>query len=624
MAGAPPAFARVPKPTRFLRRAKVLRLPATVVFAGLGGLSVAASAQDPGSRAPPAAGTIGRPRIVDDPASDGWLTEQFARRTDKTLKKWASHVSRNEPLDPGEIDHFVHESFACGELRPAPLERAYLDDAVTVWRPGAGAIEAARGDAHRGGAGFARALERLFEPAAGASSRRTAIKTIRVRADTTPPETFVRIEFFAAREGSVVQQVSHWTCRWSIGPGDDPGLLVGIDVEGFEEVEARATAGTLFADCTVHVLGGNECFEAQLLPGSEEWLERMDQRIGYDTRGHQGVAIGDVDGDGLDDVYVCQAGGLPNRLFLHQADGTARDVSAQAGVDWLETTHGALFVDFDGDGDQDLAVGTGFDVLLLANDGKGRFVRAGLLPLTRPTLSLAAADYDNDGDVDLYACVFHPDGADPGSLAHPIPLHDASNGGRNRLFRNDTRRGGDFFFTDVTAESGLDENNTRWSYAAAFEDYDNDGDQDLYVANDFGRNNLYRNDGGRFRDVAAQSGAEDRSFGMSAAWGDFNRDGWIDLHVGNMFSSAGNRVTYQRNFKPGIPREMAEAYQYLARGNSTFQNLGGGTFADVSVESNATMGRWAWSSLFLDANNDGWEDVFVCNGYLTNREPDDL
>ena len=80
-----------------------------------------------------------------------------------------------------------------------------------------------------------------------------------------------------------------------------------------------------------------------------------------------------------------------------------------------------------------------------------------------------------------------------------MPYHDANNGGRNVLLRNDGR----WRFSHATVRAGLDVKNRRFSYAAAWEDFDNDGDQDLYVANDFGRNNLYRNDSGRFTDIAA-------------------------------------------------------------------------------------------------------------------------
>ncbi|MCA9211690.1 MAG: VCBS repeat-containing protein, partial [Planctomycetales bacterium] len=154
--------------------------------------------------------------------------------------------------------------------------------------------------------------------------------------------------------------------------------------------------------------------------------------------------------------------------------------------------------------------------------------------------------------------------------------------------------------------------------------YDNDGDQDLYVANDFGRNNLYRNEGGRFVDVAAAAGVEDMSAGMSVSWGDYDRDGLIDLYVGNMFSSAGNRITYQRRFRDDPSNELRAKFQRHARGNTLFRNLGDGSFEDVSVASNVEMGRWSWGSNFVDFNNDGWDDLLVGNGMVTSVDPHDL
>ena len=183
---------------------------------------------------------------------------------------------------------------------------------------------------------------------------------------------------------------------------------------------------------------------------------------------------------------------------------------------------------------------------------------------------------------------------------------------------------GGFRFGDVTAQVGLDQNNTRWSFAAAWEDFDRDGDPDLYVANDFGRNSLYRNDSGRFTDVAAGAGVEDMAAGMSVAWGDFNRDGGADLYIGNMFSAAGNRVSYQRQFAPGAGD--VPGLQRMARGNTLFAAAGdgAGNFTDVSVAAGVTAGDWAWSSAFADLNNDGWQDLVVANGYLTNSRQDDL
>ena len=147
------------------------------------------------------------------------------------------------------------------------------------------------------------------------------------------------------------------------------------------------------------------------------------------------------------------------------------------------------------------------------------------------------------------------------------------------------------------------------------------------MANDFGRNNLYRCDRSpdgsvKFKDAAAGAGVEDISAGMSASWGDADNDGRPDLYVSNMWSSAGNRVTYQRRFREGSG--ALSSFQRHAKGNSLFQNAGDGTFHDVSVESGVTMGRWAWGSRFVDLNNDGWDDLVVANGYITQPDPGDL
>jgi len=94
--------------------------------------------------------------------------------------------------------------------------------------------------------------------------------------------------------------------------------------------------------------------------------------------------------------------------------------------------------------------------------------------------------------------------------------------------------------------------------------------------------------------------------------------------LGNMFSAAGNRIAFQRNFNPGAQEETKENLQRSARGNSLFENAGDGTFRDVSESTGVTMGRWSWASVFADINNDGWEDLLVSNGYLTRTKDRDL
>ena len=412
-------------------------------------------------------------------------------------------------------------------------------------------------------------------------------------------------------EGRVdtLQQTAEFLVSWE---GKD---ISEIEVVSFEEV----SGGIYFEDETASVFRGEEVFEKQLMRGVDHWRGRMMSDFGVDPNGMQGIALGDANGDGLEDLYVCQQGGLPDRLFLRNEDGTLEDVSKKAGVDWLELSRAALFVDLDNDGDQDLVIAQGWFYVVLENDGAGKFTKRVEERAEADLHSLSAADYDLDGDLDIYFAGRNPasEKGSSGVLGQPSPYHDANNGGPGILLRND----GEFQFSDVTEVSGMDQNNRRYSYACSWQDYDLDGDPDLYVANDFGRNNLYRNDGGKFTDVAAEVGVEDLSAGMSITWGDANNDGRADAYVSNMFSSAGNRVAYQRKFREG-GKDRA-AFQRHARGNSLFQNTTEG-FSDVSEASRVSMARWAWGAKFADLNNDGWQDLYVGNGFITTEDTGDL
>ncbi len=95
-------------------------------------------------------------------------------------------------------------------------------------------------------------------------------------------------------------------------------------------------------------------------------------------------------------------------------------------------------------------------------------------------------------------------------------------------------------------------------------------------------------------------------------------------YVGNMFSAAGNRITFQDQFRPGTSRDVLIAYQRLARGNTLLKNNGDGTFRDGSEETGETVGKWSWGSVFVDINNDGWDDLLVDNGSITQQRADDL
>jgi hypothetical protein len=552
-----------------------------------------------------------------DPQIDAWDTEAFNEAASSQLKQLAKlvHHPDNAAGYREQLESMAASDFTATALRPTSLETAYQDTRFTVRRLHASASPPS--PEHHRLADVFDALREAFRQELDLEFR---FKIVRVDRLDAAVHTTVFVELSASRAGTdrFVQQASTWQCAWT-GDLAKP-LLASIALERFEEVESR---GQVFTDDTATVLGLNESYDQQLIYGADHWRQTLDWRYGQEIAGPHGLAIADVNGDGLDDVYYCETGGLPNRLFVQLPDGTVEDRSAQSGLDFLEPTHCALFFDSDNDGDQDVILAVGRFVIWLKNDGDGRFVQQGILQTNSMLRSMAAADYDNDGDLDIYACGYFPRDslAEGVGLGRPMPYHDANNGVPNLLLSND----GTGNFQDVTSQVGLDTNNRRFSYAAAWEDYDNDGDVDLYVANDFGRNNLYRNDNGHFVDVAAEAGVEDVSAGMSVSWSDFDRDGYVDLYVGNMFSSAGNRITYQRRFRDDEPADTRAHYQRHARGNTLFRNRGDGTFEDVSETANVTMGRWSWGSNFVDINNDGWDDLLVGNGMVTSvDDPDDL
>ncbi len=557
-----------------------------------------------------------------DPAADGWETEAFHEASSKQLEKLTSLVQTS--LDDAVAASLAADQFGCAALYPDSVQDVFHDDSLRVQRAQAltnNALVGVDQAEFRGPQGLLTAIRQFQQLYVGGKIERVKLKPFRVaKRDDGHVSTTLYFQSFGKVESGSLQVNATWNLTW-VSEGDRVPMLLSIELEAYEAVQYRGTDNQLFSDCTKSVLGETDAYKKQFLWSTDHWRARLPRDLGLDVVGNHGLAVGDVNGDHLDDLYVCQQGGLPNRLFLQNLDGTLRDVTADSGADWLDYCPSALLVDFDNDGDRDLAVAQEWRVLLMSNDGRGHFQLEFGTSTEAQSYSLAAADYDRDGDVDVYVCGYNPTASSlrRGAMGEPIPYHDANNGGRNILLRND----GNWLYTDVTAAIGLDENNTRFSFAASWEDYDNDGDPDLYVANDYGRNNLYKNNDGKFDDVAPELGVEDMSSGMSASWGDYNRDGWMDLYVSNMFSAAGNRITYQRQFKSDADANVREQYQRLARGNTLFLNTHGG-FSDVSEDAGVTMGRWAWGSRFADINGDGWQDLLVANGFITTEDSGDL
>jgi hypothetical protein len=557
-----------------------------------------------------------------DPTVDGWDSEAFYDVINPELKALAKLLAHPEQMDDAHLSAVVAPEFAAASLVPPKLDSVFSAGQTTILRGGAYGEppEPSKAPALRGFEGWRAAMRELLAPLAKLGEPSAAFKIFNVTVDGTTGECTAYFQA-TSRNGEQATQVNATAyLDWRRPVADGPWLIQSIRLADYERAEQIVAGGRLFNDCTASVLAKTPGYEEQILRGTDYWRGRFDSSIEVDSAGHRGLAIGDVNDDGLDDILVTDLGGLPKHLYVQQTDGTAVDTAAEAGLDYLDRVRGALFVDFDNDGDQDLAMALGNTILFHANDGQGHFTIVAEQPVQPTPHSLAAADYDNDGDVDVYVCSYGNTYETFGDTATPTPWHDANNGAPNTLLQND----GAWKFRDVTKEVGLDDNNRKYSFAASWEDFDNDGDQDLFVANDFGRKNLYRNDDGHFRDVAGELGADDIGAGMSAAWGDVNNDGFMDIYAGNMFSSAGNRIAFQRQFRPGADQQTLAEYQRTARGNTLLLNDGHGKFQDRSVEAAVTLGRWAWGSVFLDFNNDGWEDIFVSNGFVTGHVTQDL
>jgi len=550
------------------------------------------------------------------PGSDNYPTEKYAVEIEARLKQWGRGLTASA-RNLAELGQCLAPAIQACSLMPlteVPLRGGFGVDAVR---------REFSGDLQPGRERFLEQIDAWLEHVVTVQTAEFEIYGIeQIGASPLAVRADIRYDLAAKHpDGRREERVGNWHTEWSWSQSD--GWTARLWRAGSEV--ASIVREPVFLDVTEQALRAVPSWREQLLHGVDYWRTVLDAACGMDIYNNTGIAAGDFDDDGFDDIYICEPAGLPNRLYRNRGDGTFEDVTASAGVDILDNTACALFADFRNSGLQDLLVVCATGPLLFLNQGNGTFARKhGAFRFASPPQGsfthAAAADYDGDGRLDLYFCTYmYYLGLD--QYHYPVPYYDARNGPPNLLLHNE----GDGSFVETTEAAGLDARNDRYSFACAWGDSTGSGRPDLFIANDFGTSQLYRNNGnGTFTDVSRQAGVENVGAGMSCAWSDFNHSGREGVYVASMWEAAGQRVSEQKQFHAEAPPSIRALYQRHARGNALYRNLGNGSFQNIGRQAGVEMGRWSWCADFWDFDHDGYADLYVANGYISGPDREDL
>jgi hypothetical protein len=346
-----------------------------------------------------------------------------------------------------------------------------------------------------------------------------------------------------------------------------------------------------------------------------------------------GVAVGDIDNDGLPDLFF-SGNMVSSRLYLNKGNMHFEDITERAGVKTTRWCTGATMVDINNDGLLDIYVSVsgpgagskGVDRanLLFINNGNGTFTESAHqygIADTGFTTHAVFLDYNGDGYLDLFLLNNSPqDFARGAADAHPLGVRAIAPASYNTLYRNN----GDGTFTDVSDLAGI-LRQIGYGLGVVVADVNRDGRPDIYVSNDVTPNDaLYINNGnGTFTDRAAASLKHASIAGMGVDIADFNNDGWPDIVQMDMLPAAAEQrkrmsgyLTYGRRLQD---RHRGFRDDYDA---NSLQLNNGDIFSEIANLAGIASTDWSWSALFADFDNDGRKDIFITNGYP--KAPNDL
>jgi hypothetical protein len=323
-----------------------------------------------------------------------------------------------------------------------------------------------------------------------------------------------------------------------------------------------------------------------------------------------GFAVGDIDGDGRPDLFLAADG--CNRLLKNEGHFRFTDVTARYGLTGLDvSSRHPIFADVDGDGLLDLFVAQSDKPSRLFLQKKGGHFTdvtdAYGLVTGKGAHSAHFFDYDHDGDLDLYVGAYGPSVDDTA-----IPTLDGRNGYPHQLFRNEDGAR----FVDVTRAAGA--GSTAWTLASAAVDIDNDGWLDYWLANDWGRDEVFRNKGdGTFEEVGGKLRVDDRGSGMNVSVLDIDHDGRPDVFVSviDMFSKTLRFVLPHESVSFNVDNRIVQSSYYMS-GNKLFVARDQGFIDQTNTRIDARDKGWAWGTAFFDYENDGDDDMYVTNGWI--------